>query len=77
MAIETSVPPPGPASKPPPAERQQVKLSPERARAQSRESLWSLRKALPRRYRVPFAVAMPAAGRHHLVRADARAGIRW
>jgi len=56
-----AVPPPGPSSKPPPAEPQQVKLPPERARAHSRESLWSLRKALPRRYRVPFAIAMPAA----------------
>ena len=59
MGVE-AVPPPGPSSKPPPAEPQQVKLPPERARAHSRESLWSLRKALPRRYRVPFAVAMPA-----------------
>jgi NitT/TauT family transport system permease protein len=57
---EPAVPPPGPASKPPPAEAQQVKLPPERARAHSRESLWSLRKALPRRYRVPFAIGMPA-----------------
>ena len=55
-----AVPPPGPSSKPPPAAPQPVKLPPERARAQSRESLWSLRKALPRRYRVPFAIAMPA-----------------
>jgi NitT/TauT family transport system permease protein len=60
VPVEPIVPPPGPSSKPPPAEAQAVKLSPERARAQSRESLWSLRKALPRRYRVPFAVAMPA-----------------
>jgi NitT/TauT family transport system permease protein len=60
VPVEPIVPPPGPSSKPPPAEAQLVKLSPERARAQSRESLWSLRKALPRRYRVPFAVAMPA-----------------
>ena len=58
MAGETSVPPPGPASKPPPAADTAVKLSPEHGR--SRESLWTLRKALPRRYRVPFAVAMPA-----------------
>jgi len=60
MPIESPAPPPGPASKPPPAEPQPVKLPPERARLQSRESLWALRKALPRRYRVPFAVAMPA-----------------
>ncbi|MDB4965079.1 MAG: binding-protein-dependent transport system inner rane component [Myxococcales bacterium] len=57
MSIETSTPPPGPASKPPEAQPQQVKLSPGRAR--SKESLWALRKALPRRYRVPFALAMP------------------
>ncbi|HEX8953879.1 MAG TPA: ABC transporter permease [Polyangia bacterium] len=61
MPIDPAVPPPGPSSKPPPAEPQPVKLPPERARAHSRESLWSLRKALPRRYRVPFAVAMPVA----------------
>jgi NitT/TauT family transport system permease protein len=60
VPVEPIIPPPGPSSKPPPAEAQAVKLPPERARAQSRESLWSLRKALPRRYRVPFAVAMPA-----------------
>ena len=60
MPIDSAAIPPGPPSKPPPAEPQPVKLPPERARAQSRESLWSLRKALPRRYRVPFAVAMPA-----------------
>jgi NitT/TauT family transport system permease protein len=47
-------------SKPPPAEAQPVKLPPERAAAHSRESLWMLRKALPRVYRVPFALAMPA-----------------
>ena len=60
MPVEPIPPPAGPAGKPPPAEPQPVKLPPERARAQSRESLWLLRKALPRRYRVPFAVAMPA-----------------
>ncbi|HEY2749671.1 MAG TPA: ABC transporter permease [Polyangia bacterium] len=54
------VPPPGPSSKPPPAEAQPVKLPPEREAAHSRESLWMLRKALPRAYRVPFALAMPA-----------------
>jgi NitT/TauT family transport system permease protein len=54
------VPPPGPSSQPPPAAAQPVKLSSERERAHSRESLWALRKALPRRFRVPFAVAMPA-----------------
>ena len=59
MAAE-AVPPPGPASKPPDAAPQPVKLPPDRARAVSRESLWALRKALPRRYRVPFALAMPA-----------------
>lgn len=58
MPIDPAVPPPGPVSKPPPAEPQPVKLPPERAH--SRESLWALRKALPRRYRLPFAVAMPA-----------------
>src|SRR5260370_437377 len=56
MSTGTSAPPPGPASKPPPAAELAVKLPPER----SRESLWTLRKALPRRYRVPFAVAAPA-----------------
>jgi NitT/TauT family transport system permease protein len=61
VPVDPVVPPPGPSSKPPPAEEQPVKLPPERARAHSRESLWALRKALPRRYRVPFAVAMPAA----------------
>jgi NitT/TauT family transport system permease protein len=61
VPIETATPPPGPSSKPPPAEPQPVTLPPERAHAHSRESLWALRKALPRRYRVPFAVAMPAA----------------
>jgi NitT/TauT family transport system permease protein len=59
MAAE-AIPPPGPASKPPAPAPQPVKLPPERARAVSRESLWSLRKALPRRYRLPFAFAMPA-----------------
>ena len=54
--VETSAPPPGPQSKPPPAEPQPVKLG----RAQSRESMWTLRKALPRRFRVPFALGMPA-----------------
>jgi NitT/TauT family transport system permease protein len=54
-----AIPPPGPSSKPPEAAPQPVKLSPERARAVSRESLWALRKALPRRYRLPFALAMP------------------
>ena len=54
------IPPPGPSSKPPAAAPQPVKLSSERERAESRESLWGLRKALPRRFRVPFAVAMPA-----------------
>jgi len=58
--VDPAVPPPGPSSKPPPAEAQQIKLPPERADAHSRESLWMLRKALPRRYRVPFAIAMPA-----------------
>jgi NitT/TauT family transport system permease protein len=56
--METSVPPPGPQAKPPAAAERAVKLSPEHAR--SRESVWTLRKALPSRYRVPFAVAMPA-----------------
>jgi NitT/TauT family transport system permease protein len=60
VSAENPAPAPGPASKPPPAAPQPVKLPPERARLVSRESLWSLRKALPRRYRVPFAVAMPA-----------------
>jgi NitT/TauT family transport system permease protein len=60
VGVEAAVPPPGPSSKPPPAEAVPVKLPPERAAAHSRESLWMLRKALPRAYRVPFAVAMPA-----------------
>jgi NitT/TauT family transport system permease protein len=55
-----AIPPPGPASKPPTPAPLPIKLPPERARQVSRESLWSLRKALPRRYRLPFAVAMPA-----------------
>ncbi len=59
MPVE-AVPPPGPASKPPPAQPQQAMVAPERAAAFSRESMWWLRKSLPRRYRVPFAVAMPA-----------------
>jgi len=50
---------PGPAAKapdaPPPAAAKVV-AAPEH----SREPLWSLRKALPRRLRVPFALAMPA-----------------
>ena len=58
MPLEAA-PPPGPASKPPPAEPQPVKVPPERAAAFSRESMWWLRKALPRRFRLPFAVAMP------------------
>jgi NitT/TauT family transport system permease protein len=58
MPLE-SAPPPGPASKPPPAEPQQVKVSSEKAAAFSRESMWWLRKALPRRFRLPFALAMP------------------
>jgi NitT/TauT family transport system permease protein len=60
MAPE-AIPPPGPSAKPPEAAPQPVKLPPERARAISRESLWSLRKALPRRFRLPFALAMPTA----------------
>jgi NitT/TauT family transport system permease protein len=60
MAADNAPPPPGPSSKPPPAEPLPATAPPERARAVSRESLWLLRKALPRRYRVPFAVAMPA-----------------
>ena len=59
MPVDTVAPPPGPASKPPPAQPNPVKLPPDRARLQSRESLWYLRKALPRRYRLPFALAMP------------------
>ena len=58
MPVETSAPPPGPQSKPPPAADTAVKLPP--GREHSRESLWTLRKALPRRYRLPFAIAMPA-----------------
>jgi NitT/TauT family transport system permease protein len=58
MPLEAA-PPPGPASKPPPAEPQPVKIPAERAAAFSRESMWWLRKALPRRFRLPFAVAMP------------------
>ncbi len=53
---------PGPAAKAPelpePAAAK-VKLSPEKAARKSRESLWMLRKAIPRSYRLPFAVAMP------------------
>jgi NitT/TauT family transport system permease protein len=58
VASESSVPPPGPASKPPAAAERTVK--PPHGHEHSRESLWTLRKALPRRYRVPFAFAMPA-----------------
>jgi NitT/TauT family transport system permease protein len=53
---------PGPAAKAPaPAEppAQKVKLPADEARARSRESLWALRKAIPRSYRLPFALAMP------------------
>src|ERR1700749_2196685 len=57
MANE-AIPPPGPLSKPPAAPAQPVALPP--SRAGRRESLWTLRKALPRRYRLPFALAMPA-----------------
>jgi NitT/TauT family transport system permease protein len=59
MAPESAPPPPGPSSKPPAAQPQQVQVAPARAAAFSRESMWWLRKALPRRYRVPFALAMP------------------
>jgi NitT/TauT family transport system permease protein len=51
---------PTPAAKAPAAAAQPVKLPADKARAISRESLWGLRKALPRRYRLPFALALPA-----------------
>jgi NitT/TauT family transport system permease protein len=60
MPVEPSVP--GPAAKaPPPAEpaAAKVKLPPDKAKAKSRESLWGLRKAIPRSYRLPFALGMP------------------
>jgi NitT/TauT family transport system permease protein len=57
MPVETSAPPPGPSSKPPAAQPVPVRLLPGGAR--SRESMWALRKALPRRYRPLFALAMP------------------
>jgi NitT/TauT family transport system permease protein len=52
-----SVPETGPAAKapdaPPPAAAKVAGVE------HSREPVWSLRKALPRRYRIPFALAMP------------------
>jgi NitT/TauT family transport system permease protein len=60
MAID-AIPPPGPLSKPPVAAPQSVVLPSGPGGAQrSRESIWTLRKALPRRYRLPFALGMPA-----------------
>ena len=52
-----AIPPPGPLSKPPAAAPQPVVTT---AAKRSPESIWSLRKALPRRLRLPFALAMPA-----------------
>jgi NitT/TauT family transport system permease protein len=51
---------PGPAGEPPaaqPAAAARVALS--AAERRSRESLWALRRAIPRAYRVPFMLAMP------------------
>jgi NitT/TauT family transport system permease protein len=49
---------PGPAAKAPPVEPPaSAKVA--RKAEHSRESIWWLRKALPRNYRVPFAIAMP------------------
>ncbi len=56
MANE-AIPPPGPLSKPPAAAPQPVVTA---AAKRSPESIWSLRKALPRRLRLPFALGMPA-----------------
>ncbi|HEX4462681.1 MAG TPA: hypothetical protein VIA18_32115, partial [Polyangia bacterium] len=54
-----AIPPPGPLSKPPAAAPQPVVTAPGAAK-RSPESIWSLRKALPRRLRLPFALGMPA-----------------
>jgi len=51
---------PGPAAKaPPPAEPPPVKQSQEHAQRRSRESIWGLRKAIPRSMRLPFSLGMP------------------
>lgn len=58
MAAE-AIPPPGPLSKPPAAAPEAVVRSAAQ-KQRSPESLWTLRKALPRRYRLPFALGMPS-----------------
>jgi NitT/TauT family transport system permease protein len=53
---------PTPAAKaPPPAEpaAHKVKLSPEQAKLKSRESIWHLRRALPKNLRLPLALILP------------------
>ncbi len=51
---------PGPAAKAPPVEPPAAAKVAKAPHAEhSREPLWSLRKALPSRYRLPFAFAMP------------------
>jgi NitT/TauT family transport system permease protein len=54
----------GPAAKapaPPQPSAQKVVLPPEQAKRRSRESVWHLRRALPRAWRLPFSLAMPLA----------------
>jgi NitT/TauT family transport system permease protein len=53
--------PPPAAKAPPPTEpsAQKVKLPPDKAKAKSRESVWHLRRALPRSMRLPLAVTLP------------------
>jgi NitT/TauT family transport system permease protein len=55
------IPPPA-AKAPPPTEpsAQRVKLPPAQAKLRSRESVWHLRRALPRNLRLPVALILPA-----------------
>jgi NitT/TauT family transport system permease protein len=53
---------PTPAAKAPAPQEpsaQKVKLSPEQARLKSRESIWHLRRALPKSLRLPLALVLP------------------
>src|SRR5262245_24192194 len=50
---------PGPAAKAPPVEPSPSARIARREADRSRESIWWLRKALPKSYRLPFALAMP------------------
>jgi NitT/TauT family transport system permease protein len=49
------------APRPQEASAQRVKLPPEQAKLKSRESVWHLRRALPRAWRLPLALALPTA----------------